>query len=49
MMFFLKEKVVSYTLDLLEIKGSDYGRGCDRLYDVLEVFGRRCYIPTGQN
>ena len=32
MMLFLKEKVVLYTLDFLKITGSDYGRGCDRLY-----------------
>ena len=32
-----------------KINRSDYGKGSNHLYDILEYHGKNCYIPTGQN
>ena len=41
-----------YILDKPEfktVKRSEYGKGINFLYDILEYSGKNCYIPTGQN
>ena len=32
-----------------KVNRSDFGRGSNHLYDILEYHGQNCYIPTGQN
>ena len=35
--------------DFKPIEWSNYGKGCNHLFDIEEYFGMKCYIATGRN